>query len=312
MKDVLFASTKPLERAENIKTLYEAYEGGKTFVQVDPWRKHPDIKSGLFNVMVIDEYPTETPGRIIAVGHGIPGGKTSGLEQPNPYYYKEQASLITYAITSSIGMVSLVARYTGISESSVLPLGMPRTDAYKGRKKGDGKTLLGSKRAYLYAPTYRSRQETPMPVIDWEWLDNELSDNELLAVKPHTMTGEILKRHDWRHIIEIPPYEPSAPYLYDCDVLITDYSSILFDGYLLNKPGVLFEKVKGYTETRGMYLKYPMQYSSRYCTNEGELLETIRTADRLNEVEMECINLVAGECDGRSTERVCNLIRSCA
>lgn len=308
-KPVLFAGTKPLERAENLKAVFDAYDGSKVYVQVDPWRHHPEIQSGKYDVMVCDEFPTMSPGVAILIGHGIAGGKTSGLEQPHPYMSPRDAELITYAINASPAMVGLVARYTGISEAQVIPLGMPRTDAYVGKKKGDGKTELANKRAYLYAPTYRSREETPMPIIDWHWLDDQLTDDELLAVKPHTMTKNILNR-TYKHIKEYLAYDATTPYLYDCDVIISDYSTIIFDGYLMNKPTVLFDKSSGYLKTRGMYLDYPEQYSSRYCSTERDLLEMIRTADGLTEVELSCKKLVAEKCDGHSVERICEFIRS--
>ena len=84
----------------------------------------------------------------------------------------------------------------------------------------------------------------------------------------------------------------------------------MFDAYLLGKPVVLFEKVKGYVQTRGMYLDYPDQYSSRYCTNEETLLTMLRCANGLCETEEKCIQLVADACDGHSAVRVCSLIRS--
>lgn len=311
MKPVLFAGTKPLERAENLKAAFDAYEGEKAYVQVDPWRRHPAITSGEYDVMVIDEYPTVSPGQTVCIGHGIAGGKTGGLLQPHPYFHASQSALITYTITSGTAAVDLVARSDGIPRERVLPLGMPRTDQYVGKKKGDGGTALSAKRAYLYVPTYRSREEGPMPEIDWDWLDRELTDDEVLAVKAHTMTGCILKRK-YRRIIEISPNEPSTPYLYDCDAVITDYSSIMFDGYLLGKPAVLLEKQEGYTSTRGMNMRYPQEYSSRYCRNEKDLLGTLRAVHGLGELEREVIHRVADACDGHACERLGRLLTEMA
>jgi len=309
MKPVLFAGTKPLERAENLKAVYDAWEGEKVFVKVDPWRRHPEIQSGNYDVMVIDEYPTVTPGKAILIGHGIAGGKTGGLLQPHPYFHPSQSSLITFTVTSGTGVVDIVAKTDGISTDKVLPLGMPRTDQYVGKKKGDGGTEFAGKRVYLYAPTYRAAEETPLPPLDWDWLDRELTDDEVLLVKAHTMTGYLL-RDSYRHIVEINSRLPSAPYLYDCDVVITDYSSIMFDGYLLNKPSVLIEKNEGYLRTRGMCMNYPEDYSSRFCITEKAMLELVREADGLNETELECRNRVADCCDGHASARVCDLIRS--
>lgn len=307
-KIVLFASTRPLEQAENIKPLYYAYDGLKGFAQLDPWRHHPDIHSGRYGLMVCDEFPTESPGKIIMVGHGFPGLKLSGLDQAHPYHSKKHAPLMDYVISTSQSTRELMARFCGVPVSSVLPLGAPRTDAYAGKRKGDGGTDFTGKHVYFYLPTWRAVEETPLPGIDWDWLDNQLADDELIAVRPHPMTNRIL-HGQYRHIREYPNTTPFTPYLVDCDVVITDYSASMIDGYLCGKPCVLFEKVKGYTETRGMYLDYPGQYCSRYATNEADLLSLIRKADGLTRVERDITEHIAGACDGHSTERIINLIK---
>lgn len=312
MKPVLFASTKPLERAENIRAVYEAFDGPKEHIQVNGCRRHPAIRSGAFSLMVIDEFPTETPGKCIMIWHAIQGGKYIGLDQPYPYYSPSHAKLMDCIVTSGHGAVEMFAKCSGLPEEKILALGMPRTDAYIGKHKGDGQTVLAGKRSYLYVPTFRSNVETPFPEIDWKWLDEHLTDGELLAVKAHTMTGSIGIGWRWKHIIEIASEEPSAPYLMDCDVVITDYSSIMFDGYLLGKPAVLFEKRKGYVETRGMYLNYPEEYCSRYCTDEEALLYFLRTSYDLRAAERSVLHQVADACDGNATERVCMLISGMA
>ena len=179
--------------------------------------------------------------------------------------------------------------------------------ALNGKKKGDGGTILADKRGYLYAPTFRDWRDTPFPVIDWWWLDSQLTDDEILVVKSHPYGGTVGVKN-LKHIVEASRMEPSVNYLYDADVVITDYSSIIFDGYLLGKPAVLFEKNPGYTETRGMYLDYPQQYCSRYARNERELLDLMRSADRLTDTEYACIDYVANACDGHSCERIIKLI----
>ena len=306
-RPVLFASVKPLERAENIFALYEAFDGNKDFVMVNGCRRHEAIRSGAYDLMVIDEFPAETPGRCIMIWHAIQGGKKIGLEQPSPYYSVRQAPLMDFIVTSGTWAVPMFAGCSGLPEEKVLPLGMPRTDAYIGKKKGDGHTALAKKRSYLYVPTFRAPYEPKFPQIDWDWLDNELTDEELLVVKCHMATDGI-GIGNRKHIVEYSPYIASAPYLYDCDVVVTDYSSIIFDGYLLNKPTVLFEKDSGYTDVRGMYMKYPEEYCSRYCKDEKTLLRMLREADNLTDTEHNAVKKVADACDGHAIERICSLI----
>ena len=308
---VLFASCKALNRAENIKTLFDAYCGEKEFVQMSPRRSHPEITSGKYSLLVADEFPAESPGKVILIRHGIDGGKTYGLDQPHPYVTRRDTELLTFVVITGTKLVKMAARQCGVSEEAVLPLGMPRTDAYFGRKKGDGGTSLKNVRAYLYAPTYRGTDEPPLPSVDWNMIDGLLEDGEVMVVKPHTMTGSIL-RGTYRHIQEVSPQIPSAGYLIDCDVLITDYSTILFDAHVLQKPVVLFEKSKGYPEQRGMYFKYPEEYASRYCENERELISMVRSATGQGEADIRCRELAADMCDGHSTERILNLIRRMA
>jgi len=304
---ILFTSNKTLERAENIKTVFDAYDGEKEFVKTIDWRHNPDMTP--YSVRVCDEYITASPGKAVFIGHGFGAGKTGGLDQPRPYYSRRFAELLDYIVTTSEEMIPIVARQTGVPEKSILPLGMPRTDIYLTSKKGDGKTFLAKKRAYLYVPTWRTSEETPLPLIDWSLIDESLTDNEVFVVKPHPMTKRILFGK-YKHIVEVSHDEPSNPYLMDADVVITDYSSILFDAHLLRKPVILFEKIPGYLQTRGMYFNYPYDYASRFARRERDLIDLMKNCEGQLEADLRCIKRFASACDGHSTERVLNLIGS--
>lgn len=308
MKPVLFTSNRKLERAENIKAVYDAFNGKKEFVHTKPGKFDSRLNNPYYSLRVCDDFFDSSPGKAIMIGHAISGGKTYGLDQPYAYHKKKNAKLLTYVIASSTEMVPLVARQSGVPETQVLPLGVPRTDAYFGSKKGDGKTFLAEKRAYLYAPTYRNNAETQLPEINWRLIDQSLTDEEVLVVKSHMLTRKLLSKWEYKHIVEVSSDEPSTPYLIDCDVLITDYSSILFDAHLLNKPVVIFEKNPGYLRTRGMYLEYPYAYASRYCTNEIDLVAISRDAKEQKQEDILCKLLTASACDGHSTQRVVKLI----
>ena len=194
---------------------------------------------------------------------------------------------------------------------------MPRTDAYLGKRKGDGGTVLaGYRRAYLYAPTFRAWYNAKPRPIDWGYLDSLLDDDELLAVKRHMVAPGPMVGGEHGHIVEVGNGEPSTPYLVDCDVLLTDFSSILFDGYVLGKPSVLTcDEVDDYLRTRGMYMDYPREYGSR-CSlisdDPAGTLDEARAAyeSGMLEAERACREKTAGACDGHSTERVIELVRS--
>lgn len=313
---VMFTSDHDFDRAENLRAVYDAYDGPKEFVR--DTRKMADAPSR-YACVVCDTLPRYMPDKgtckSVVIGHGIMGKKYA-LDETRQGIDTRAFGQIDVATCPSTHTVDIVAGQFGIDAGKVLPLGMPRTDAYAGKEKGDGHTFLAEFRAYFYAPTYRAQGEGHLPRIDWEALDAELDDGELFVVKRHYFQRDPIVMGDVDHIVEVPMCEPSAPYLVDCDVLITDWSSILFDGYLCGKPAVLLCDDKDeYLSSRGMYLEWPNDYGIRVMAAEGheaELVETLRSIHGMTDEERAIAAKSADMCDGHSAERVCSLIRELA
>ena len=313
-KPVLFASFRPLERAENIHAIYTAYTGDKVHMMSTDPSFHNEVLSGKHDIMVTDDFPYITPGKCIMIWHAIQGGKTIGLDQPRqPYYRRQLAENMTYIISASRHMTGIWSKCTGVPKDRILPLGMPRTDEYFLNNDEPHDRKL-----YLFVPTFRDRGETPFPDIDWAYIDSQLSDSEVFVVKAHPwQVGRADQvTHDlgngmYKHIVVLSPDSPTSPFLYNADVVITDYSSVMFDAYLLDIPVVLFEKTPGYTETRGMYLPYPDAYCSFLAVSEYKLVEMIRYRAKhpvLTPTEKSCRDIVASDCDGHACERLTSLI----
>ena len=305
---VLFTSCRSLEEAANLRAVYDAYDGPKKFEMMNPRRDN--LRHTLhYDVLVTDEIPKYSTAPVVMICHGASGGKHYGLDQPYPYVSRKDTELITYVLSTSEETIPFVASWAGCEESRVLPLGMPRMDAYIGKKKGDGGTFLADyKRAYLFCPTYRSREEGDLPEINWGFIDSQLADDEILLAKFHPCTLFTPDLGQYKHIMKIPASEPSAPYIMDCDVLITDFSTIMFDAHVLKKPVVLFEKDwENYKAQRGMSMAYPEMYSSHHCRREKDLVPLLRSVKR-TEHDEEIRRFVCGSCDGHSTERVIGLI----
>lgn len=298
---VLFTSAKELNRAENIKSVYDAYDGEKCFVKRNPYIPLKDLHSGRYDLLVTDELLNDSPGKCIFIGHGMGAGKTYGLDQPNPYFKNPDA--ITYAIASSEDMIPIVAKQCGIAEKKVIPLGMPRTDEYFKAEK-----VETEKRQCLYAPTFR---EWGNWIPDWEKVSDNLPTDTILMVKAHMMTKRLMPYDRYfMNIVEYDVDEPTTPYLIKSDVVITDYSSIMFDAFVMRKPVVLFAKDKDrYLATRGMYESYPDYYSNNFCDTETKLAEHIEKA-KWDDYSERLRQYYASSCDGHSVERVIELIRS--
>lgn len=292
---VLFTSDKELNRAENLKAVYDAYDGNKIFIRY----AMGNIIAERYDLMVTDSYPQYAPKKCIHINHAMGAGKTAGLDNPETHFTNPK--LLTYMITSSEEMIPIIAKQCGLPESKIIPTGLPRSDAYFSNLP-DKPT-----QTHLYAPTFRFRDNW-YPNIDK--IAEFLPTGHKMIVKPHIFNGDKIFRWKWNNIPVVSCNEPTTPYLLNADTVITDYSSIMFDAFVMRKPVILFAKDKEqYLDERGMYFPYPDMYSPYYCEDERELCELINEAvwnDKLEELR----TFYAGSCDGHSTERVINLIRS--
>lgn len=313
---VMFTSDHDLERAENLRAVYEAYELPKEFVR-DTRNMAFAARRG-FAAVVCDTLPRTMHDKgdckSIVIDHGIIG-KTYALDEPRGGIDTDAFEQIDAALCSSTKTVGIVAGMFGIPTDKVHALGFPRTDQYIGKSKGDGGTFMAKyKRAYLYVPTYRDFGW--LPRIDWEKLDALMDDDEILVAKRHYFQSEPLVTQDVEHIAEVLRTEATTPYLLDCDVVMSDYSGMIADAYVAGKPTVLtVDDMDEYLAKRGMYLDYPSQYGSRTIVAEGNeesLLEMLREAaeNGMGKVERAFADTVADMCDGHAAERVCKLVMS--
>ena len=316
---VVFASDHDIERAENISAVWRAYSGPRDYVR--GVSALPDAIG--HDAIVVDTLFPYLPNKdcpVVFVGHGMYGGKRFALHEGRPGIDPRALAQIDWAVCSSRAAIPDTAAMLGIPAERVLPLGMPRTDAYIGKAKGDGGTFLAHKTAYFYAPTYHRppHDGEHLPRIDWARLDALLDDDEIFAVKRHYFDPAPIVAGRHRHIMELDPFEPSARLLIDCDVIVTDYSSILFDAYLIGKPSVLLtDDMEEYMRTRGMYLPYPEGYGSRWLVaegNEDKLVEHMRAAcvTGMRRNERRCSEISGDMCDGHSAQRVAEFIRRVA
>lgn len=328
MGEVLFISALPLGRCKSTTRIWDMYDGPKAFrCGVEQMRTAE--KDG-FSVVVCDSIPKYIEGKkdIVSVnlGHGLTGGKLYALDEgDHPWVDKDALAQVDYAISTSEIGIPIVARQLGIPEDRVLPLGMARTDAYF-EDGGMWESFMGvpldEMRVYLYCPTFRGLGDKGhIPNIDWSKVDKLLEDDELMVVKRHHLTPrELTRGYDLQHmrVLELPFEESTEDLLRACDVLATDYSSTMFDALVLDKPVVLLTDDKDdYLSGRGMYHPYPGFYSDLWLEVEGQeelFVSVLRGAaeNGLSGTMRRCREAVAGACDGHSTERICDLIRSLA
>ncbi|MDN6612561.1 MAG: CDP-glycerol glycerophosphotransferase family protein, partial [Staphylococcus equorum] len=118
--------------------------------------------------------------------------------------------------------------------------------------------IPNDKKIVLYAPTWR--EETSSDInLDINAMQKELGDSYILLIRAHYMVSNNMDiRENYPFAIDVSNY-PSIEELYTIsDVLITDYSSVMFDYAYLKRPMLFYayDLEKYIHGERGVYLDY--------------------------------------------------------
>jgi CDP-glycerol glycerophosphotransferase len=144
-------------------------------------------------------------------------------------------------------------RYRG----RILESGYPRNDALAaGAGRPAARAALGlrdDERAILYAPTWRDSRTFDLR-LDVAALAERLGGGHRLLLRLHPHARAALPAADW--VLDVSEHPDVAELCLAADVLVTDYSSVMFDFAVTGKPIVLFAYDLAHyrDELRGLYL----------------------------------------------------------
>nr|WP_218844579.1 CDP-glycerol glycerophosphotransferase family protein [Microbacterium pseudoresistens] len=228
---------------------------------------------------------------LVQLWHGIPL-KRIGLDSPATvqapilagfapmqrllgFLYRRAQSAIRLLPAASDRSRGRLESAFGLGVEQVLVTGEPRVDVLS---QGDPATrraqaverrdvavgpLPEGARAVLYAPTWRDGAPDPAipSAAEWERIEAVLDEqNAVLLVRSHPLgEGEYRPPSGSERVrlIGASVFTDITPVLPAVDVLITDYSSLLYDVGLLEMPVVpLAPDVEEYARTRGFYGRY--------------------------------------------------------
>jgi CDP-ribitol ribitolphosphotransferase len=179
------------------------------------------------------------------------------------------------------------SRAFGTPLERVIALGSPRTDALLDRGALDAARArvlaahpqLTGRRVILYAPTFRGRGRDKRPGggLDGETLRAGLEPDDILVLKSHPNLDASLVRTAGFDLVVDPSVELND-LLVVADVLITDYSSAIFDAALLRRPIVLLvDDLGSYERDPGLYLDYRTEMIGTQVTDTAGVVDAIRS-----------------------------------
>ena len=219
---------------------------------------------------------------------------------------------IDYWICSSELQATLYSKSTNYSLEKFLPLGIPRTDlAHINQANKKEKYII------LYAPTFRGREKRFVPPpFNIKNLKSRLGDNVVFAYRCHpTSPKNEIEGLGWMDFDDLS----YAELLNKVDLVITDYSSIIFDFALANKPFILYvPDLEEYVNIDHPLYFLPTELTSlsvkKICDLENLLVKFISIMynnNNNNNNTYYCSNIVKSlinSCNGNATCRVCNFI----
>ena len=204
----------------------------------------------------------------------------------------------------------------GVDEKEVYPLGMSRNDElfdeqlcvqYKQQLLNKYPQLIG-KKIILYAPTFRGNIYKGFKSVEFDavkLLDN-LDDDYVLIYKFHPLLGDVKLANDSR-IINMNS-ENTHQLFCLCDYMISDYSSILFDYLILQKPYLFYvPDLQNYESDIGCFVDIP-SLGLPIAYNMDDIIHIIKEQsfdyDRLND----CLDIFFDIKDNKSTSRIITFI----
>ena len=153
---------------------------------------------------------------------------------------------------------------TELYQGTVLHEGYPRNSVFFDQEHGKLlKETLGYQDCQLsvYMPTFRGHTDdvegdTYVEQVRryLEVLDQGMQDNQILLLKLHPLVQKGLDLDSYHHIRPFPSDLDTYDVLNACDVLITDYSSVMYDFANTGRKIILFAyDLEDYMGHRGMY-----------------------------------------------------------
>lgn len=266
--------------------------------------------------------------KVIQTWHGCGAFKKFGLSSSSgtfganrdiqvKYPYHAKYDLVTVSSPEAVWAYNDAMGFSP-NTSNVTPIGVSRTDVFFNQEFiNTSKERLYSKlpieynkKILLYMPTFRGNLiNAKVPNnMDFKLMYDNLKDDYIILIKYHPLAKNIpnIPIEYNRFIFDCTNRFSSDELLCCTDILVTDYSSVVFEFSLFEKPIIFFTPdLDSYYNERGFYYKFEDFVPSEICRSTSELIKVIYN---LNFQDTQKIvqfkEKFMSSCDGHSTDRI--------
>lgn len=228
----------------------------------------------------------------------------------------------TDVFVSSEAVIPCYAEAFNCSERKIKAFGTPRTDVYFDSEfvSAQRDELLkifpeiGDRKIILYAPTFRGNSpdlaynEDP---LDYGKLKESFGDEYAVVLKLHPFTARKFGLTDEEKekygdfVFNGSNSVKIETALCAADILIADYSSLIFEYSLLNKPMLFYAyDLEQYEHDRSFYFEYKSFVPGKIVINNDEIVEAIKNGDFRTDRIPAFREKFMGACDGECVKRI--------
>jgi CDP-ribitol ribitolphosphotransferase / teichoic acid ribitol-phosphate polymerase len=258
------------------------------------------------DVVLIDDYQPaiykvqDRNVKIIQLWHAFGSFKTVGYSRigkpggPSPWSRVHKN--YTYAIVASRNDVAHYAEAFGIPEDRVVATGLPRMDQFLAQSRDQARRGAALRafpearghRTILFAPTFRGRDARTarydVGSVDFAALHALCVEKDaIFIIRLHPFVRDrvdIPDEYRDRIIDGSPRTVEVNDLLLATDLLVTDYSSIVFEYSTLRRPMLFYAyDLDEYVASRDFYVRYEEWVPGRIVRTFPELLDAIRRED---------------------------------
>lgn len=217
-------------------------------------------------------YAIKRKGQIyIQTWHGainmkrIEGECLNSLTERYVLMAKHDSDMIDYLVCANEDKVNLFTKYFWLEKGELLKIGSPRNDILVNKEFDNslkGNPTFVNKKVVLYAPTFRAGRGTEIYRLDFERLLNVIEESYqgewILVIRLHpTMAGRSSEIVEYgSRIVDGSGIDDVQELLAITDILITDYSSIIFDFLDTGRPAFIYAPdIEEYKKERDFHLQ---------------------------------------------------------
>lgn len=313
---LMFSSAKGHYNIENIKRFFELYTTSRVVIVDDYFR--------MLNIV-----PKKDDVKLFQLWHACGAFKTFGFtrigKDGGPRQWAKNHRMYDYAVVSSKNIAKHYAEGFGIPDSCILPSGVPRTDifcdsGYKEKTRAaffEKYPQLKNKKIILFAPTFRGKGQMsayyPTDKFNPNEICSALGDEYAIIIKLHPFCKEkySIEEKYKDQIIDLSNADELNDLLFVTDLLITDYSSVVFEASLLDIPMLFYAfDLDEYIENRDFYYDFKEFIPGKTVFLQDELIKAVQNNDFESEKVEKFKHKFFDDIDGQSSQRVANKIIS--